>query len=62
MRWFAPSGEESYERVGLILRPAGLIAATAIALAASLAVLIGLFVRDRRDFRQTRRAVRRGAY
>jgi CubicO group peptidase (beta-lactamase class C family) len=52
-RWFAPSGEAAFERAGLLARRgplAGLAAATALA---ALAALIGLFFRDRRDFRQT---------
>jgi hypothetical protein len=53
VRWFAPSGLQSFERVGLWMRPAGLLAATLVALIASIAVLLGLAVRDRRDFRQT---------
>jgi CubicO group peptidase (beta-lactamase class C family) len=53
VRWFAPSGRQSFERVRLFMRPTGLIAVTTLALIASLAVLIGLSVRDRRDFRQT---------
>ena len=55
-RWFAPSGEEAYERDGLLSRRgalAALSAATALAALAALVALVGLFVRDRRDFRQT---------
>ena len=53
LRWFAPSGLAAFERTSLLSRRAplaGLAAATALA---ALAALIGLFFRDRRDFRQT---------
>ncbi|HUO21166.1 MAG TPA: serine hydrolase domain-containing protein, partial [Caulobacteraceae bacterium] len=53
VRWFAPSGRQSFERVGWFMRPAGLIGVALVALVASLSVLIGLGVRDRRDLRQT---------
>jgi len=53
VRWFAPSGEQSFVRAGWFMRPAGLGWTGALALVASLATLIGLAVRDRRDFRQT---------
>jgi CubicO group peptidase (beta-lactamase class C family) len=52
-RWFAPSGEAVFERAGFLSHRAplaGLAAATALA---ALAALMGLFFRDRRDFRQT---------
>ena len=52
-RWFAPSGEAAFERTNLLSHRAplaGLAAATGLA---ALAALIGLFFRDRRDFRQT---------
>ena len=52
-RWYAPSGGQSFERVGFLMRPAGLAVFAALAVVASIATLIGLFVRDRRDFRQT---------
>ena len=53
VRWFAPSGEASYERSNIFARKwllAALAAATGLASAAAIA---GLFLRDRREFRQT---------
>jgi hypothetical protein len=53
MRWFSPSGRQSFARIAWFEQPVGLAGVGAVALIASLATLIGLFVRDRRDFRQT---------
>ncbi len=53
VRWFSPSGRQSFARIGWFEQPSGLAALAGLALIASVAVLIGLFVRDRRDFRQT---------
>jgi hypothetical protein len=53
VRWFSPTARESFARVGWFEQPGGLGVLTAATLIASLATLIGLFVRDRRDFRQT---------
>lgn len=53
VRWFSPTGRQSFARVGWFEQPRGLSILAAAALIASLATLIGLFVRDRRDFRQT---------
>jgi len=53
VRWFSPTGRGSFARVGWYEQPTGLGLLTAATLIASLAALIGLFVRDRRDFRQT---------
>jgi len=53
VRWFSSSAGQSFARVGWYEQPAGLGVLAGASLIASLAVLIGLFVRDRRDFRQT---------
>ncbi len=53
VRWFAPSGAESFARADWFLQKPVLAALALAALVSSLAVLIGLFTRDRRDFRQT---------
>jgi CubicO group peptidase (beta-lactamase class C family) len=53
VRWFSPTASQSFVRVGFFEQPAGLAVLTAATLIASVAALIGLFVRDRRDFRQT---------
>ena len=52
-RWFAPSGVAAYEHAGPLTHAwlLGLLAAAAGA--ASIAALAGLFLRDRRDFRQS---------
>ena len=53
VRWLAPSGADSYERVGWLLRRRLLAGLSIAALIAAAATLIGLFTRDRREFRQT---------
>jgi CubicO group peptidase (beta-lactamase class C family) len=53
IRWFDPNGGRTYERVGLLWRRRWLLAATMAALACAGATLIGIFTRDRREFRQT---------
>ena len=53
VRWFSPAGDQSYERVGWFLQPVGLAVVGALSVIAGIATLVGLFVRDRRDFRQT---------
>jgi hypothetical protein len=53
VRWFAPDGGQSFVRVGWFMQRWGLETLAGIVLIASVATLIGLFVRDRRDFRQT---------
>jgi CubicO group peptidase (beta-lactamase class C family) len=52
-RWFAPSGLAAYERVGFLFSRTVLIAAAAATVIGALGALAGLFLRDRRDFRQT---------
>jgi hypothetical protein len=51
--WFAPSGEAVFERAGFLTRRGLLGALAAATVLAALSALIGLFFRDRRDFRQT---------
>jgi hypothetical protein len=53
VRWFAPSGMQSFERVGPLQQVPTLAALTLAALIAAGATLLGLLTRDRRDFRQT---------
>jgi len=52
-RWLAPSGLAAYERVGLLFSRTILIMAAAATVISALGALAGLFLRDRRDFRQT---------
>ena len=52
-RWFAPNGDAAFERSGLLSDPR-IMALLALATAASgIAAIAGLFMRNRRDFRQT---------
>lgn len=53
VRWLSPSGRKSFARVGWFEQPGALALAAGASIIASLATLIGLFTRDRRDFRQT---------
>ena len=53
VRWLAPSGAGTFERVGLLWRRRVLAGVALAALLASAATLIGLFTRDRLQFRQT---------
>ena len=52
-RWFAPSGSAAYERSGVLSHPAFMATLALATGAASLAAIAGLFLRDRREFRQT---------
>jgi hypothetical protein len=52
-RWLDPSGARTYERVGWWWRRRLLLAATLLTLLAGGATLVGLFTRDRLQFRQT---------
>ncbi len=53
VRWFAPSGEAAFERSNIFARK-WLLAALAVGTGlASAAAIAGLFLRDRREFRQT---------
>jgi CubicO group peptidase (beta-lactamase class C family) len=60
VRWFAPSGGEAYDRIGPLRRLATLKIGAALAAIASIATLVGLFTRDRREFRQTPMQARAG--
>ncbi|PVM89436.1 serine hydrolase [Caulobacter radicis] len=52
-RFFAPSGVAAYERVGPLFKQGVLAGMTLLAALASIATLAGVFVRSRRDTRQT---------
>ncbi len=53
VRWFAPSGATAFDRVGPLQQIPTLIVLAALTLLASIAVLVGQFTRDPREFRQT---------
>jgi hypothetical protein len=53
VRWLDPSGMRTYERVGWWRLRRVLLAAAVLALLAAGATLVGLFTRDRLQFRQT---------
>lgn len=53
VRWLDPSGGRTYERVGWWWRRRVLLVGAALTILAAAATLIGLFTRDRREFRQT---------
>lgn len=53
VRWFSPSGMQSFARAGLLQRASTLAALALASLIAAGATLLGLLTRDRRDFRQT---------
>ena len=52
-RWFAPGGAAVFERTGPFSQPWFLGALAALTTLAALATLAGVFLRDRREFRQT---------
>ncbi len=52
-RWFAPNGSAAFERSGPLSDPAFLAALAGAAAASGVAAIAGLFMRNRRDFRQT---------
>lgn len=60
VRWFAPSGTVAFERIGPLRQVPTLALAAALAALASIATLVGLFTRDRREFRQTPTQARAG--
>jgi hypothetical protein len=62
VRWFSPTGAAAYDRVGWLRRIPTLALATALAALASIATLVGLFTRDRREFRQTPMQARAGQF
>jgi hypothetical protein len=53
LRWFPPSGTVAFDRIGPLYQIPTLITVTALALLASIATLVGIFTRDRRESRQT---------
>jgi hypothetical protein len=52
-RWFPPSGTTAFDRVGPLYQIRTLAVVAALAVLASIATLVGVFTRDRREFRQT---------
>jgi CubicO group peptidase (beta-lactamase class C family) len=52
-RWYAPSGVEAYDRIGPMRKISTLALCASLAALAAIATLVGLFTRDRREFRQT---------
>ncbi|MDR3512934.1 MAG: serine hydrolase, partial [Caulobacteraceae bacterium] len=60
VRWYAPSGVVAYDRVGPLRQLPALQIAAALAALASIATIVGLFTRDRREFRQTPMQARAG--
>ena len=52
-RWYAPSGAAAYDRGGPFSRPWQIGLLAVITGLCSIAALLGLFLRDRREFRQT---------
>lgn len=53
VRLFAPWGGESFRRAGILSQLETVTVLAALAVIAAIACLVGLFMRDRRDFRQT---------
>ena len=60
VRWFDPSGLAAYDRIGPLRQIPTLEIAAAIAALAAIATIVGLFTRDRREFRQTPMQARAG--
>jgi hypothetical protein len=60
VRWYAPSGVTAFDRVGPLHRLPTLVLGAALTALASIAVIVGLFTRDRREFRQTPMQARAG--
>jgi len=52
-RWFPASGAVAFDRIGPLYQLPTLIFVAALALLASIATLVGIFTRDRRESRQT---------
>jgi CubicO group peptidase (beta-lactamase class C family) len=59
-RWFAPSGETAFDRVGLLAQVPTLVLLAALTALASVANVVGLFTRDWRELRQTTTQSRAG--
>jgi CubicO group peptidase (beta-lactamase class C family) len=53
VRWFPPSSVMAFDRIGPLYQARTMIVAAALALLASIATLVGVFTRDRRESRQT---------
>jgi len=60
VRWYAPSGVVAYDRVSPLRQTASLALGALLTAIASIAALVGLFTRDRREFRQTPMQARAG--
>jgi CubicO group peptidase (beta-lactamase class C family) len=60
VRWYHPLGAVAYDRIGPLRQTPTLALAAALAGLASIATLVGLFTRDRREFRQTPMQARAG--
>ena len=60
VRWYAPSGVVAYDRVDPLHRLPTLALGAALTALASIAAIVGLFTRDRREFRQTPMQARAG--
>jgi hypothetical protein len=58
VRWFDPSGTVAFDRIGPLQRLPVLALAAGLTAIASIAVIVGLFTRDRRDMRQSPAQVR----
>lgn len=52
-RWFPASGTVAFDRIGPLYQTPTLIFVAALAILASIATLVGIFTRDRRESRQT---------
>jgi hypothetical protein len=53
VRWFPPSGTVAFDRIGPLFQLPTMVVVAALALLASIATLVGVFTRDRRESRQT---------
>jgi CubicO group peptidase (beta-lactamase class C family) len=53
VRWFPPSGTVAFDRIGPLFQISTMIIVAVLAMLASIATLVGIFTRDRRESRQT---------
>jgi CubicO group peptidase (beta-lactamase class C family)/uncharacterized membrane protein YphA (DoxX/SURF4 family) len=53
VRWFHSSGTVAFERIGPLYQSTTLFVVAGLAVLASIATIVGMFTRDRREFRQT---------
>jgi CubicO group peptidase (beta-lactamase class C family) len=53
VRWFPSSGTVAFDRIGPLYQLPTMIVVAALAILASIATLVGIFTRDRRESRQT---------